>query len=211
MADTKTHLDFKSLVALNPTVYQDLNAICDYMEHIFLSYPKTVHIISLDDNWKLCADFRNSLCNLDSFDRLYHMEASDGSVEWLRHYSLLARVSHEQPVYLELYFGLDEHGNVRGTMSISRDADLFMNVVLDKSFQSEAIYESLREDGVAMDIKSQVDIKEAKKRYNKYIKSKGLTQSKRRIAKYHRSGEKCNLPVKAPYVTRAGRAVFDKM
>ena len=87
-------------------------------------------------------------------DRLYHIYNFDDGVGD-RDFELIVRLEHEgRPLYVELsagcdYTGFDCQGS--GIIFVSRDANLFMKLVLKQVRNKDVIYESLRADGIQVD------------------------------------------------------------
>ena len=98
--------------------------------------------------------------DVGKIDRLYHIRTTDIN-ESDREYELIARLQYKgQPLYVELnascdFTGFDCQGG--GAIFVSRNASLFMRLVLTSGNKKDLIYESLAEDGIEVEEQSEFD------------------------------------------------------
>ena len=98
--------------------------------------------------------------DVGKIDRLYHIHTTDIN-ESDREYELIARLQYKgQPLYVELnascdFTGFDCQGG--GAIFVSRNASLFMRLVLTSGNKKDLIYESLAEDGIEVEEQSEFD------------------------------------------------------
>ena len=97
-------------------------------------------------------ELENFNIDLEFIDRLYYINYVE-TVEEIQYFEMIARMNYkEKKVYVELLaactvdFGFDCQGE--GTIFISEDASIFMQLVLKKRNKKNLIYQSLREDGI---------------------------------------------------------------
>ncbi|XP_068206570.1 uncharacterized protein [Palaemon carinicauda] len=105
-------------------------------------------------------DLQTFKIDLEEIDRLYHVYFSDDGTSG-QDYQLIGRVEHKgQPLYVELvascdYTGFDCRGG--GVIFVSRDANLFMRLVLTSDCKKDLIYQSLEEDGIEVEAQTEYD------------------------------------------------------
>lgn len=154
----QTHPDFKSLV---PEV-QDAETMEDCLFEA-LEYQETFDKRTNPwENKEFDDILQNFEIDLEKVDRLYHIQYI--SNPFGREFSMIARMQYQdKPLYVELFAGCDFTGfecQGRGVIFISRDANIFMNLVLteQEDLKKNLIYASLKEDGI--------DVEEKEEEYN---------------------------------------------
>ena len=145
----KTHPDFKSLDA----EVQNADTMDDYVgEALSYSYMFEKRTTPWEaQHWDYDA-LQKFEIDVEKVDRLYYIYHTDHAGG--QDFKMIARMEYEEaPLYVELdagcdYTGFECQGN--GVIYVSRDANLFMKLVLSKedSLNRNLIYKSLREDRI---------------------------------------------------------------
>ena len=93
---------------------------------------------------------------LEAIDRLYYINRNAQNT----HFHMVGRMIYKgQPLYVQLRAGCECYrcGCMHGVIFVSRDANLFMKLVMTKKFQKDLIYKSLADDGIIIEEQTEYD------------------------------------------------------
>ncbi|XP_068206571.1 uncharacterized protein [Palaemon carinicauda] len=153
----KTNADF---ISIDPEV-TDADTLCDFVggalmyQYMFERRTTPWEMTEWDYD-----DLQAFKIDLGEIDRLYYVYFYDDGTSG-QDYRLIGRVEHKgQPLYVELvascdYTGFDCRGG--GVIFVSRDANLFMRLVLTSDCKKDLIYQSLEEDGIEVEAQTEYD------------------------------------------------------
>lgn len=154
----KTHPDFKSVDPLVANAEDMCNQLFDALSYQFLFHRRTTP--RERDQWG-DGDLRTFEIDLELVDRLYDIDSvfkNRGSREWVE---MIGRMQYKgDRLYVKLTASYDYtgfRGQVGGVIFVSRDACLFMRLVLVPGIRKDRIYKSLVKDGIEVGELSEFD------------------------------------------------------
>ena len=166
----KTHVDFKSLY---PSITTAIDIEDELGEPIVYQYlfPRQTTPMEMRE-WDF-HDLQNIKIDMGNVDRLYHLDILDIEGED-REFEFIGRIQYEYPLYVQMWAtcdceGFESYGE--GFIYVCKDADLFMNLVLNEKHNIDLIYEFLLEDGIKVEKSyNWKEFLEAKKDYKKFCR-----------------------------------------
>ena len=141
------HLSFQSILPDFPNAKSISCRISEALmyQHIFRKITTPWEMADWEDD-----ELQFFEIETDNIDRLYHINFED--VYGDSSFELIARTQYKgQPLFIELKASCDYHGfdcDGVGAIFVSRDANVFMDFVLNSSHKKKLIYDSLRNDGI---------------------------------------------------------------
>ena len=164
----KTHPDFKSVIS------SVVNAE-DMDDHLFEALSYQYMFDRRTTPWEMqhwdYKDLQAFKIDLEQVDRLYHIKFFENAGD--REFEMIGRMQYKgEPLYVELNAGCDNTGfdcQGMGNIFISRDANLFMKLVLRSNNEKDLIYKSLADDGIEVEEEEQSEFDVHKRMFSRTV------------------------------------------